>query len=91
MYDTAPEDHVEPEDCVEPEDRAALEPPFLSTGEFARLLGIQPESLRKSVYRYGHYFGIKPERRHNNRLGWPREPAMRLVYGKRSPGGERAA
>ncbi len=57
-------------------------PPFIKTSEFAKLLQIQPDSLRKTLYRTGNYFGVRPQRLPNGRLGWPREQVMNLVYGK---------
>ncbi len=66
-------------------------PQFLKTSEFAELLKIQPDSLRKAVYRGGAYYGIRPQRLHNGRLAWPYNQVMDLVYGKRRPDGVSSA
>ena len=43
----------------------------LSTREFAQLCGVQPDTVRQSLWKNGSYFGVKPERRPNGRLAWP--------------------
>lgn len=42
-----------------------------STAEFAARLGVKAATLRRAVCVNGHYFGARPEKRHNGRLNWP--------------------
>lgn len=45
--------------------------PTLTTREFARKNGVQPDTVRVQLCRQGHYFGIKPQKLPNSRLLWP--------------------
>ncbi len=51
----------------------------LTTSEFARALGIKPESIRSHVYRHGAYYGIRPVKGPNRRLLWPADSVERLL------------
>lgn len=53
----------------------------LTTEQFAKNLGIKPESVRSRVCRTGEYFGLRPEKLVNGRLLWPADGAERLVVG----------
>lgn len=53
----------------------------MTTAQFARELGIQPESLRKSIAKNGSYFGVVPSKALNGRLIWPASELARLKGG----------
>ena len=53
----------------------------LTTEQFARNLGVKPESVRSRVCRTGEYFGVRPEKMVNGRLLWPSDSAARLIVG----------
>jgi len=53
----------------------------MTTAQFARELGIQPESLRKAVAKNGDYFGVVPTKALNGRLIWPAGELARLKGG----------
>lgn len=55
----------------------------MTTAQYARELGIQPESLRKSVAKNGSYFGVVPTKALNGRLVWPAAELDRLKGGVR--------
>lgn len=52
-----------------------------TTEQFAKNVGVKPESVRSRVCRTGEYFGIRPEKLINGRLLWPADAAERLVVG----------
>lgn len=56
----------------------------LSTDEFAAVLAVEPQSVRKSYSQNGHYQGIKPTKMPNGRLLWPTEEVRRLFSGSSS-------
>ena len=45
--------------------------PFITTEEFASLLALRSQTLRKQFCVNGHYFGVKPIKMPNGRLMWP--------------------
>ena len=51
----------------------------LTTGDLARALGVQPESIRAHLYRRGSYYGIRPTKGPNKRLLWPADAIERLL------------
>ncbi|WP_247392347.1 hypothetical protein Q2T91_16490 [Ralstonia pseudosolanacearum] len=51
----------------------------LSTDEFAAVLGVEPQSVRKRHSLDGHYQGIRPTKLPNRRLLWPTEEVRRLL------------
>lgn len=53
----------------------------MTTAQFARELGIQPESLRKALAKHGSYFGVVPTKALNGRLTWPVAELERLKGG----------
>jgi hypothetical protein len=53
----------------------------LNTAQFARELGIQPESLRKAVAKHGSYYGVTPAKQANGRLVWPADALVQLKGG----------
>lgn len=53
----------------------------MNTAQYAKELGIQPESLRKAVARTGSYFGVTPTKQANGRLIWPASELPRLKGG----------
>lgn len=64
--------------------KTSTTPRSYSTTAVAGALGIQPHSLSTSLYRKGHYCGIKPARLPNGRLLWPADEIDALVAGARS-------
>jgi hypothetical protein len=55
---------------------------FYSTKEFAELLRIGPNTIRRSLCVNGHYLGVRPVKLANRRLVWPAGPAEQLMCGK---------
>jgi hypothetical protein len=53
----------------------------LNTAQFARELGIQPESLRKAIAKNGSYYGVTPAKQANGRLVWPADALVQLKGG----------
>jgi hypothetical protein len=51
----------------------------ISTVEAARLLLVQPSTLRFSLCTKGHYFGLRPRKLPNGRLLWPADAVDRLA------------
>lgn len=45
--------------------------PHLSTNQFALLLAMQPQSIRKRWSQTGSYFGVQPIKLRNRKLAWP--------------------
>ena len=43
----------------------------VSTEHFARRNMVKPQSVRARLCRFGSYFGIRPLKLKNGRLGWP--------------------
>lgn len=44
---------------------------YLSTEEFAQKHFVKPASVRSHVCRVGSYYGVRPMKLVNGRLGWP--------------------
>lgn len=42
-----------------------------TTNEFADLMSLQPQSIRKRYSQTGSYFGVTPIKLPNGRLSWP--------------------
>ncbi|MEW1782432.1 hypothetical protein AB0305_09530 [Arthrobacter sp. NPDC080086] len=57
----------------------------LSTGEFANVLAVEPQSILKGYSKNGHYQGIRPTKLPNRRLLWSAEAVRRVLAGE-SPG-----
>ena len=55
---------------------------FYSTEEFARLLRIGPNTIRRGLCVNGHYLGVRPVKLANRRLVWPAGPAEQLLRGE---------
>lgn len=53
----------------------------MNTAQYARELGIEPESLRKALASKGSYFGVVPTKQANGRLVWPAAELERLKGG----------
>jgi hypothetical protein len=60
-------------------DLAAPNGAGLSTQDFARAIGLQPESIRVHLCRRGSYYGIRPGKLPNGRLLWPMDAVERLL------------
>lgn len=61
---------------VLPENRA-----HLSTDEFAAVLAVEPQSVRKRYSETGSYHGVRPTKLPNRRLLWPVQAVKRLLNG----------
>jgi hypothetical protein len=59
-----------------PENRA-----HLSTEEFAAVLAVEPQSVRKRYSETGSYHGVRPRKLPNRRLLWPVDAVKRLLNG----------
>ncbi|MCF1442050.1 hypothetical protein ACI2VK_10295 [Ralstonia nicotianae] len=59
---------------------------FLSTDEFAAVMAVDPQSVRKRYSQEGSYHGIRPTKLPNRRVLWPAEAVKRLLEGR--PAGE---
>lgn len=57
----------------------------LSTDEFAAVLGVEPQSVRKRHSLDGHYQGIRPTKLPNRQLLWPTEEVRRVLAGEVPP------
>lgn len=53
----------------------------MTTAQFARDIGLQPETLRKAVAATGSYFGVTPTKLPNGRLLWPDDAVAQLKKG----------
>lgn len=52
-----------------------------TTIELAKLTRVQPESIRISLCRRGHFNGLRPIKLPNRRLLWKAEDVARLLSG----------
>lgn len=43
---------------------------FRTTNEFAEIMGIRPQSIRKRHFQTGSYFSVRPIKMPNGRLLW---------------------
>jgi hypothetical protein len=55
--------------------------PGITTEELATYVGIKPASIRSRLCKFGHYFGLRPQKLINGRLIWPRDAAQHVVAG----------
>ena len=53
----------------------------MTTSEFAKQLGIKPQTLHSSLCRNGSYYGITPLKMPNGQLRWPDDAFETLVKG----------
>lgn len=53
----------------------------MTTAQYARELGVSPETLRQAHSRQGSYFGVAPTKQANGRLVWPASELPRLKGG----------
>lgn len=54
----------------------------LTTEAFATALNLKSQSLRKRYNQTGSYFGVRPIKLPNGRLGWPAEAIAQLLRGE---------
>ncbi len=54
---------------------------FLSTEEFAAVMAVDPQSIRKRYSSEGSYHGVRPSKLANRRVLWPVEAVRRLRNG----------
>jgi hypothetical protein len=59
----------------------ALEQRPLTTEQFAILVGVLPQTLRRAVCTTGSYFGVRPVKLPNRRLVWPHNSLELLAGG----------
>lgn len=59
----------------------------ISTEEVADLFGVQAASIRHALTVRGSYFGLRPVKRPNRFLAWPRSQVDAVLRGER-PAGE---
>jgi len=55
---------------------------FFSTKEFARLICIEPATIRRGFCVNEQYMKIKPVKLPNGRLLWPRQSVEKLLTGE---------
>lgn len=53
-----------------------------STDEAARILNIQPQTMRAALCRDGGYLGLRPIKRANRFLAWPADGVEALARGE---------
>lgn len=46
------------------------------------ILGVRAQTMRASLCRDGHYFGVRPVKRPNRYLGWPADEIDALARGE---------
>jgi hypothetical protein len=51
----------------------------LNTKEFAELVRVESQTIRRGYCVDGHYMGIKPVKLPNHRLLWPKDEALRVL------------
>jgi hypothetical protein len=51
----------------------------MTTGEFAAVMKLQSQSIRKRYSQTGSYYDVKPFKLPNGRLRWPINAVMQLV------------
>jgi len=51
----------------------------LNSREFAELVRVEAQTIRRSYCVNGHYLGLKPFKLPNGRLLWPKVEALRVV------------
>lgn len=57
-------------------------PAFLTTEQFASLLALRPQSIRKRFNQTGSYFNVLPKKMPNGRLNWPHDSVEQLLKSK---------
>lgn len=51
----------------------------ITTETLAERLALRPQTLRASLCRHGHYYGLKPHKLPNGRLLWPDDSVAQLT------------
>ncbi|HAR33410.1 MAG TPA: DNA-binding protein [Desulfobacter sp.] len=51
----------------------------INTKEFAALVRVDPQTIRRALCVNGHYLGLKPLKLPNHRLLWPGDQARELA------------
>ena len=59
--------------------KSSLNKENLTTIEAAKIVGVQPATLRTAVWRDGAYYGITPIKLPNRRLLWPAKAIEALI------------
>ena len=54
-------------------------PRFITTNELAKILRVQPATIRRGYCVNGHYLGLRARKLANKRLLWSEDNARRLV------------
>lgn len=58
---------------------------YLSTEQVAERFGVLPQSVRHAISVKGSYCGIRPQKRANRFLAWPRAQVEAVLRGERLP------
>jgi len=58
-----------------------IEATNINTKEFAALVRVDPQTIRRALCVNGHYLGLKPLKLPNKRLLWPGNQARELAGG----------
>jgi len=53
----------------------------INTKEFAALVRVDPQTIRRALCVQGHYLGLRPLKLPNHRLLWPGNQARELAGG----------
>lgn len=56
-----------------------MEQQALSTKEFAEMVRVESQTIRRGYCVNGHYMGLKPMKLPNSRLLWPRADVLRVL------------
>lgn len=52
---------------------------YLTTDEFAAMLGVEPQTVLKNHSKNGHYGGVRPGKLPSRRLSWPLDAVERIM------------
>lgn len=55
----------------------------INTKEFAAMVRVEPQTIRRALCVNGHYLGLKPLKLPNNRLLWPKSEALQVLGASR--------
>ena len=64
---------------AKPHAKTELLPSYISTNDFAYLLGVQGQTIRRGLCMNGHYMGVKPIKLLNRRLLWPIKDIQKIL------------
>jgi transposase-like protein len=62
----------------------------ITTQELARQIGVTPRAIYQGIWKYGHYYGIVPERGPLNlkfsAYAWPTDAPAKIIAARRDVG-----